>query len=101
MDSFKLKSEMLKSFGFLYLIPNNLYVNRKLKKVFSFEYVEKTEFSIICKNILEKNSSSEFKFYFLKLPSQGVMNMLKGIFKKSKRKGKYLIDKTAISSSAI
>ncbi len=73
------------------MVPNRLYVSRRMKKVFSEQYIERKPLGAIIKKIL--NINTEMEFYFLKPPpSSRVKNFLIERIKKSTRRGRRLID---------
>lgn len=82
-EQWKRKHSILRAMGFKLTRRHDLYVNPEMKKVLSWEYVQRKSLETICEKVLENNPTKDIKFYFLKTPSKGILDYFSEMIKKS------------------
>jgi hypothetical protein len=57
------KRDILDEAGYIYNFDRMMFINRKAKKAFSFEYIDDHPESVIESKISEQNDSDDWRFY--------------------------------------
>jgi len=70
------KSELLFAANYRYNFDRNLYVNHSAKKAFSLEFVDDNSEKAVRNGIEESTDGSQWRFYFIQPPSDGVRSKL-------------------------
>lgn len=60
-----LKDKYMRVHGFKILLKRGCFYNIKIKKVFSFEYIEKNDIQTITSDINRPNEKNEWEIYFI------------------------------------
>jgi hypothetical protein len=58
------KQHILEDAGYRYNFDRRLYVNRKVKKAFSIQFIEDNPASVLGDRVLQPSEGREWKFYF-------------------------------------
>jgi len=70
------KEQLLKEAGYTYKPDREAYINRKVRKVFSIDFIEEHEPGEIASKIHEATPGSEWTFIFNEEPSDSVKREL-------------------------
>jgi hypothetical protein len=70
------KSRILEDAGYAYSFDRMIYINRRAKKVFSFEFVDDHSGDVLQRCMNEDTPEGEWRFYFNSPPSEGVKREL-------------------------
>jgi hypothetical protein len=73
------KAHLLDSSGYIYNFDRMMYINRQVKKAFSFEFVDDNSKSAIETKIGEMNGDGEWRFYTSLPMSEGTKKELKRV----------------------
>jgi hypothetical protein len=73
------KINLLDSAGYAYNFDRMMYINRQVKKAFSFEFVDDNPKSAIETKIRERNGDGEWRFYSSLPMSEGTKKELKRV----------------------
>jgi hypothetical protein len=71
-----MKSDQLFDANYHYDFDRDLFVNAKVKKAFSLEFVDDHSEEEVRKRIEEATDGSSWRFYFNRLPSENVRRVL-------------------------
>lgn len=73
------KTHLLDRVGYVYNFDRMMYINRKDKKAFSFEYVDDNKVSVIESKIREPNTQGGWLIYTSLPMSEGIEKELKRV----------------------
>lgn len=73
------KTNLLDSSGYAYNFDRMMYINRRDRKAFSFEYVDDNPKSAIETKIMERNGDGDWLFYTSLPMSEGTKKELKKV----------------------
>jgi hypothetical protein len=73
------KQQILDDAGFSYNFDREIYINRKMRKVFSVDFVEEHDENKLEESIREDNGTKGWRFYFVSGPSDSVKRDLEAV----------------------
>ncbi len=78
MTSLATKQHLLDSAGYIYNFDRQVYFNRLAKKIFSVDFIEDHDETVLEQSIREDTNSQEWRFYFNVPPSESVKQQVTG-----------------------
>jgi hypothetical protein len=75
------KTRILENAGYAYSFDRMIYINRRTKKAFSFEFVDDHSEEVLRSCIDEPTREGEWRFYFNSAPSEAVKRELETVLR--------------------